>query len=400
MTNKELAVMEVEEAGQLWEEDQLTAWLQREDWAVEDLVAALEGHGILGVTQEEPYIGLLNALPEGGERYTLESELARRASALLSGQPDTQATGDPPERLLYNLLLFCAGLAHPDELAEPLLAMWSRRALHGEWEGLDLRYTLSAALTSNQIDARLADEWRAMLRGEPTQILEGNDLDGFEGLLWMPESPAKRGEPFMDAVGEALQGMAAHLEDNPERRPQFRALIQRVKETYPDRATWDFDLLNLADEHLFPGWAVECLPSLFFVCEGESAAQTILLWQPLAEYFEGTSKRKYRAKDRVVQLVSKEIPKWLYSMAEKVEERRNTFPFHSERGLRGAVSDLLAELDEGRTHAQEREKFSAIRRRVVKENIGRNPESRPQAISSSHQSSGGLHKRNRVGALS
>jgi len=379
MVNKELEVMEAEEEVQLWEEKQLTAWLQRDDWTVEELIGALEGHGILGIAQEEePYTSLLNVLPDGGERFTLESELARRASFLLNQQPDTQSIGDPPERLLYNLLMLCAGLAHPDELAEPLLALWSRRTLHGEWEGLDLRYTLSVALTSNQIDSRLADEWRAMLHGRPTQLLEGNDLDGFEGLLWMPESPARRGEPSMKAIGEALHGMAAPLEDNPERRPQFRALIQRVKETFPDRATWDFDFVTLADKHHFPGWAVECLPRLFFVRDLEADAQTVFLWQPLAEYLKEASRVKYLAKDRVVQCsVSEKIPAWLYAMAEKVEERRITFPLYSERALRGAVSDLLAEIED-RAHAPEREKFRSIRQRVFYDNIRSRPESKPQ----------------------
>ncbi|HYU30913.1 MAG TPA: hypothetical protein VEW48_02015 [Thermoanaerobaculia bacterium] len=401
MTNKELDVMEAEEEAQLWEEEQLTAWLQREDWTVEELIDSLEGHGILGITQEEePYIGLLNALPEGGERYTLESELARRAWALLSRQPDAQPIGDPPERLLYNLLMLCAGLAHPDELAEPLLALWNRRALQGEWEGLGLRYALSTALTSNQIDARLSNEWCAMLHGRPTQLLEGIDLDGFEGLLWMPESSTKRGEPYMDAIGKALREMAAHLEDNPERRPQLRGLIQRVKETYPDRATWDYDLLALADKHHFPGWAVECLPRLFFVRKGAGKTRTILLWQPLADYFEGASRQKYRAEGRVVQLsASEEIPAWLYTMAEKVEERRNSFPCHSERGLRGAVFDYLGEL-EIRELAHAREKLRSVRKRAVDENIRRSPESRTNLFSPPQQSSGNFDKRAGVRALS
>src|SRR5262249_49073958 len=150
-------------------------------------------------------------------------------------------------------------------------------------------------------------------------------------------------EPYMDALGEALQGMAAFLEGNPDRRPQFRALIQRVKEAYPDRERWDLDLVLLADRHHFPGWAVECLPSLFFVCDAKDNARTVLLWQPLSGYLEETLMEKYCAGGRIVQSsVSKEIPQWFYTLAEKVEERRNDFPLYSERALRGAVSDLLA----------------------------------------------------------
>jgi len=56
-------------------------------------------------SSEEPYVWLLRRLPEGAERYPLETEFARRAARLLEDQPDRVPRGRRPERLLDYLLM-------------------------------------------------------------------------------------------------------------------------------------------------------------------------------------------------------------------------------------------------------------------------------------------------------
>jgi hypothetical protein len=360
-----------------WFRDRLDAWLKRKDWRLEELVEFLEGFGI-PATQDggEPYLSLLEALPEDASRYTAETELARRAAALLDKVPDTNEVGDPSERLLYNLLFLCAGLSCPDELAETLSAMWHRKALTGEWQGLDLRYALTVALIANQLDSRMATEWKAMRERRPCEFLVGQEYDGFEGALWMPASPSKRGEPFLDAIGEALKNMAIALENNPNCRSEFRNLVRKVKETYPDWPNWDRDLILLADRYAFPVWAVECLPRLFFVVGYRKtwfqlrSTKIVLMWNVLAFCLpRGCRQRQAFCDGLIVEVeLTERVYARLSKTASSVEKLRLDFPYRSERGLRGAVGDLLEQIRISKRRVKERELVKGGRPIILRKN--------------------------------
>ncbi len=357
-----------------WVEEQLEAWLTKKEWGTADLVGLLEGYEIpFSTVNEEPYLAVLEALPEGGDRYSLEEELARRAAALLDKKPDEAPVGDPPERLLYNLLSLCSGLACPDQLADPLLAMWKRRSLKGEWQGTDLRYVLSVALASNQFDSRMAEEWWAMLEKHATKFLPGSEYDGFEAVLWMPESKSSRGTPFLNAIGRALSIMARSLEEDRNRRPEFRRLLRKVKETYPDRLTWDTDFIDLADRYNFPTWAIESLPTLFQVMsELSEGVRIVRLWYLLVNCMNDKQEwwggRKALCQGRLVEIkISNALFPAVFDLIRRVEDRRNDFPLRSERALHGAVSDLLGSIEESAAPTSEVKKILNARQDFIKE---------------------------------
>ncbi|MFM9959866.1 MAG: hypothetical protein ACKV2Q_01420 [Planctomycetaceae bacterium] len=247
-----------------WMTDLVGNWLDQADWQPRQLLDWLQGYDLPPVGHEdEPFLWLLRGLPQGAERYRTETRFAERVARVLSENPDVNPPGNRPSQLLVNLYLLCAGLSCPDQLAEPLLTIFERqRQGQAEWFDEEVRNALRAALAENQLDSRLQPIWEAMLAGDEAPFLPGNHYDGFAGLVYMPESAATRGQPAIGAIGSALKVMAQHLEHEHDRRPDFRELIARVVATYPGRPSWNLDLLRQADQQHWPGWAVDCLPSL------------------------------------------------------------------------------------------------------------------------------------------
>ncbi len=227
---------------------QLTNWLQGNNLPPGEAASTYE-----------PPEQILMGIPWGLKGIATRSALAKAAVSILGSQPDAQSTARPA-RLIDSLLMLCANLGPRDELSEQLHAMYQRRALHGKWRGVELRDSLLIALTRNQVDSRLQGVWEAMLNGTKQDYFSGNPYDGFYGILLMPESPDKRGKPFIKAIGQALSQMAQYLEDNPTRDSYFRNLIDRVAKAYPTVCLrLESDLLAQAQQHKWPQWAIECL---------------------------------------------------------------------------------------------------------------------------------------------
>src|SRR5205085_8111745 len=141
-----------------------------------------------------------------------EAELARRMSRVIREKPDVSRPGDRPDEVLFNLFMLCAILGRPGELGEPLLAVYERRELRGEWRGSDLRVALTAALISNQIDKRLLPVWQAMIEGREDDFLIGSMRYGLDGITLMPGSEDDPGEAALDEIGGALKAVSLRLQ--------------------------------------------------------------------------------------------------------------------------------------------------------------------------------------------
>lgn len=328
----------------------------------------LEGAGLPAVGHdEEPYLWLLRVLPvDEPERSAVVAKLAATSAALLERRPDVEPTTRHPESLLYNLLLLCASLHRPQELAEPLFAIWKRKALAGRWHGLDLRAALSAALASNQIDERLWPEWRDLLRGKPERFLPGHPYDGFDGALWMPAGPDQLDKPNLPVLGKALKLMAGQLEAIRQRRQKFQKLVRRVLDTYPAHPSWNVDLIRLADRESFPVWAVECLPSLSVALgKAENGVKGYLLWFPFVLFLKGVTEREphgifHQSRNLCSGMIAEvrlndPLRQRLREISSDLERPRLDLPFPSRRAMQGVVIDAMAALEkryqeQGRTN--------------------------------------------------
>lgn len=355
----------------------LCNWLDAPDWQESQLIEWLQGNCLPALDlDEEPYESLLQGLPLADERYRAETELARRAARLLESPRTVDGSRDGRDKLLYNLLMLSAGLSSPTQLAEPLYEMFQRRRLEGEWQGINLRQALESALITNQRDSRLEDVWLEMLKQRRHDFLTGDEYAGFEGIRLMPASDATRGEPALDAIGTALAAMAAHLEKRRDRRVVFHQLINRVLRTYPGRPTWDNDLVYQAHKNDWPGWAVECLPRLFFTQTNSDLANAdtravvwhyILACVPVSHEYEISSAL---CSDRIFEVtLSQSAFHFTQSIAPVLEHNRLSMPYASERAMQGSVADSMAQLEVEARSRNDMEAASALqhsRRQILK----------------------------------
>jgi hypothetical protein len=340
-------------------------WLDSVDSGPWQLARWLQGYDLPALGGgDEPYVSLLYALPVGGDRHPYETRLAERAASLINDEPDVHRPGDMPERLIYNLLSLCSGLHAPDLLADPLYAMHERRALRGQWMGVELCDALLSALVPNQADNRLWGVWRRMLGGRETESLRGNEYDGFEGVLWMPASRQTDGEPDLKALGYALWMMSRRLNEHPHNRLEFSSLLERVQAVYFDHETWGIDLLRLANEFEWPKWAVDCLPDLPHIVgdvepdlchagrESEHDCKRVIMWWPyvelakagaaIADFWYKTEKTFCEGQVSQLILPQKEM-EFVTGLAPHLEPKRDKNPYPSQSSVVGIIADALSD---------------------------------------------------------
>jgi hypothetical protein len=318
---------------------------------MDELIDWLQGYELPPVGHEdEPFMWILRGLPEADERYWAESQLAIRVAQFLVEKPDQERPGDHPDQVLYNLLMLCAGLSCPDQLADLLYQLFERRQLSGQWRGVDLRDALTAALISNQIDNRLEEVWRQMSQGLEHDYLTGDEFDGFEGTRLMPPSQEKRGVPSLDAIGTCLKAIASGLNDETDRRKEFRYYLKRVIETYPGWPTWEVDLILQADRNHWPTWAIESLPKLYVAIDRETyGRESKLIWHyVLACIPESYSYEVLQelCDGQVLEVIIPESHLTFFELiAQRFEQARHQNPFPSDRSIIGVITAALCELE-------------------------------------------------------
>lgn len=302
-------------------------------------------------SEEEPYIWILRGLSEIEERAQAEQILASWTAEIIDRQPDVEPIGRFPDRLLYNLFFLAGGLARPGELWEPLLRVYERRALEGSHLGFDHRRNLVRALSRNQSDARLEEDWRLLARGELVEFLEGATLDGLWAVVLMPHPERGPGYPALDAIGEALDHQVKELEGQPYRRRQFLELCDRIMELHVDRKE-QLQLWFVQTAHRlgWPEWAVEGLPSLWFRDESlgrGSAVGRVVVWEPYARYLRENTLGSVTlvCNGRVAQIdLAREITQEQSQLLGTFEESRRGNPYSSHRALLGDVRHAVASL--------------------------------------------------------
>jgi hypothetical protein len=340
----------------------LSAWIDGAELDVSQLTRWLQGYDLPPVGHaEEPYLWILYALGLVDERFQRETELAGTAAVLLDAMPDVRPQGKRPNQLLYNLLMLSAGLSCPDQLSEPLQRMLLRARLSGDWLGVDLREALRAALAENQVDDRLFGVWEGFLTNRPDAFLAGTPYDGFHGV---------------SHIGFALTAIGAYLDEQPDRRPEFRRVIVEAMETYPLRPTWSLDLLQQANTHDWPRWQVTCLPSLFIpLASNANGSGKVAVWAEIyknlapSPNLEEPEERLCHGEVVIVSLSKLEFEGAAH-LAKLIEPRRWSHPYASDRSLVGVVADSLgeAELAYQPIHSGAKAKLESIQLRYLKAN--------------------------------
>lgn len=113
---------------------------------------------------------------------------------------------------------------------------------------------------------------------EKTPSLPGNVYDGLEGVLWMSETPEKRGEPALEAIGHALGRLAESLDCHPARRSRFHDILDKTKAAYPGCSAWDTEFGLMADRNRWPRWSVEWCLALYVEDESDAAGGSAFVW--------------------------------------------------------------------------------------------------------------------------
>lgn len=238
-----------------WTRHALAVWLAAPDKETR-LARWLQNYDEAASWGDEPYRWILDSLPPGAAGADMQDELAETIAALLNRQPDAGRVGVHHEQLLYNLLRLASSLHRPSQLWRPLLEMLHRQKLGGDFLGSDLRAALRAALIGNQLDDTLAELWLSMGKKQE-QFLPGTPVHGFYGALMLP--PYNGGPSPI--ISQSLALVAQHLEpDRNRRRSRFMEALRSLTTAYPrDEASWDLDLIHMADKDNWPRWTCACV---------------------------------------------------------------------------------------------------------------------------------------------
>jgi hypothetical protein len=208
------------------------------------------------------------SLGEVFHRDQARERLITHLVALLKNRPDLAYCGLQPNpywrvgELLFNLFSLCGYLQEPVELAEPLQQILREGRVDGTWNGFDLRKELQRAVVQNQKGPELKAELFAALAGR-TGIFKMTLREAVAAIAWLPASEATVGEPWVEAIQEALSLAIPRLEaEYPEiqrRRLRFGALLDEVKAPHLDWGEADWDLAEGAMRNGWPEWAVSQL---------------------------------------------------------------------------------------------------------------------------------------------
>jgi len=314
---------------------------------------------------EEPYTWVLRGLAAIDDYAPAECKLATWTAELIDEEPEGKRSQPDGDQYLHNLLRLAAALASPDELWEPLLRMYERRQLAGEYNNLNHRSSLLVALAKNQADTRLRDVWLRMAQGEQNSFLGGTRDDGLWALLYVPDTDKGRGYPDLTAVGEALSSQI--IENSSERSNGTRQLVReacsRLLRLYPNQ---EYDLLKgfieVADRNSWPKRATTALPTLFL--NDRQDPNGYYAWRYYVEFLEAAFAVradivKKMCRDSIWKVRFSEPSSTGFSTVRNTLERvRQMSPLESERGLLGDLSHSLLELE----HRSNSELASNLRR--------------------------------------
>ena len=155
-------------------------------------------------------------------------------------------------------------------------------------------------------------------------------------------------ESSLVEIGITLKDLADHLVDEFDRRFIFRSYLEQILEAFPERPTWDRDLIMLAHDYQWPAWAIESLPK-FYVVEKEAAERDrALVWVSILNCVPesyGYTRLSKLCKGEFVQIeMSAEAKGFIEMVVHTFEEHLRRLPYASNSAFNGAINEALIEI--------------------------------------------------------
>jgi hypothetical protein len=317
----------------------LVTWLNAAGTDIHQLERWCQGLDIpLGRFADEPYLAIVGGLPIGADEAAARAKLAEAAASLVLTCAEQPPSGQYRDKYFYNLFELCGELNYPDRLAEPLSKLLAEGSTLGEYDGIPLSDILLHAVAYNQIDNRHELTWRNILES-PQRIPR---YLAFSGCVMMPADVTRRGEPYWEVIGFALKWMAIDLDQDRDRSTAFRGLIAEVRMTYLDPPLFDRSIRDQANQHDWPAWAVDCLPSLW-----EEDGERAVVWGPVASSVPDIFHLEVKEElcgGRVLEVEVNGAADYLRLVAPVVERYRRKEARSTVGSMRGAVSEALLEV--------------------------------------------------------
>ena len=283
-------------------------------------------------------VWLITTDPPDANEFVDEARV--NSSFAICGSVNLNLNRKRDRRLYDNLvsdLTFLPGLERKEEKEFPRLRDVSRILV------IDSRGPYSQRIIESGRDPRVE---MCVWKGEKT-------LTYFHsGLVTIGSRTPTRDTIDLEEIGQRLKELIKHLEDEYDRRREFRASLLKLMDQFPGRPSWGEDLIDFADSHRWPRWAVECLPQLFVSLEPmEIRKKQALVWHYMVDCIPGSYKKEYSVTNKLCSnqifriVMSERVDEFLQIVAECFHRNLDLNPRPSERSLLLAVNKSMMDIE-------------------------------------------------------
>jgi len=155
--------------------------------------------------------------------------------------------------------------------------------------------------------------------------------------------------PEIDQIGKMLKELSTYLAVETDRRFEFRSYIERVRRKFPEQSQFRLQLVQTANVHDWPSWAVESLPSLYLPTRNfPDGGVTALVWSRIFKCLPKETKiwsELCNGQFLEVKL-SKELADRAEKIARTIEDNLARNPYPSDSAFFGTINQALMEIDE------------------------------------------------------
>jgi hypothetical protein len=168
----------------------------------------------------------------------------------------------------------------------------------------------------------------------------------------MPRSEQERGEPNLELISTAIKACEKSLSDAANRRTEFRYLLERVSNVYPD-VRWAQTFIEMGNAGNWDTWAVESLPSLCVPCSPPMVEEPgeyidVYVWKHIYSILSeavGIKVIEGLCHDLVLKIRMRTADLGVLQVAASdLESLRSTNPYGSDSSMIGVVLDALNRL--------------------------------------------------------
>jgi hypothetical protein len=285
--------------------------------------------------QEEDAIWLV----QGGDKDTLVSP-SMEGAVLLSLSSDTESFANNDHRIYNNLVGDVVFFSASEAVEADFAASCRERARtivinrEGEHKGL---------IWKEVKDARLI-----VWLWSGSQIL--TEYSGIEEIPSVAEGADVKSKVDLEEICEALKNKAIDLEAEHNRRLELRSWIEKMLEKYPGRATWNADLIELADRCNWPRWTAESLPSLYVRTENlPEGGAVAFVWHHIRDCIpvdqEDRVEREMWSGEFYEICMTAATAQIADSVAGLFERHLGNLPYPSQRAFTGATNDAMQDVE-------------------------------------------------------